>query len=198
MSIEPLEPPRYAEAGAMLARAFESDPLWRYLFPDASNRSEELVWFFERWARVIAPLGAAYITQGGEGVAMWIPPDHGHNISLWRLLRAGLGRAPFRFGIRRLPRAWRVQADAKRLMRADLTEPHWILDILAVDPPHQRSGVGTALLRPILERADREHTPCYVLTHKPENVAYYERHGFRLLHAPESAHSAYSLRRPAA
>lgn len=197
VDVELLVPARYAEAGAVLARAFYSDPVWSYLCPDAWRRRTHLAWLFERWARVVAPLGAGYITRGGEGVAVWLPPEHGPDVGLWTLVRAGLVWAPLRFGLGWLRRSAAIAADLARRQRADLDEPHWILDVLGVDPDCQRSGVGSALLAPVLARADAEALPCYVITHNPANVAYYQRFGFELLHVPDSHPRAISLRRPA-
>ena len=197
MIVKPLEPGRCATVGGLLARAFEGDPVYSYLLPNAEKRRAQLAWLFERWTRAVAPLGAAYITDGGEGVAIWLPPDHGPNVSLWRLLRGGLATAPFRLGIGQLPRAWRVYADLARRHRAELREPHWILDVLAVDPLYQGRGVGSALMQHGITQADQDHTPCYVITHNPANVPYYERFGFRVLHAAEGSRFAWSLRRPA-
>ncbi len=165
----------------MLTRAFMHDPSHEYLFPDMAKRESQLIWLFERWVRALVPLGAFYITEGGEGVACWIPPEHNPGLSLWAMLRAGMARIPFRYGLRWARRAWIVQADVDRLHHNDLKEPHWILEMLAVDPEHHRKGVGSALLKPMLERADRERMPCYVMTHNPINPAYYQRHGFQIL-----------------
>ena len=195
MDIEPLLPARYAEAGAVLARAFHNDPVWSYLCPDARRRPGQLAWMFERWARVAAPLGAGYIARNGEGVAIWLPPEHGPHVALWPMVRAGLIWAPFKFGLGWLRRSAPIAIDAARRQRADLASPHWVLDVLGVDPDCQRSGVGSALLAPVLARADAEALPCYVITHTPANVAYYQRFGFELLHMPDDRPRAISLRR---
>ncbi|MGZ5348523.1 MAG: GNAT family N-acetyltransferase, partial [Solirubrobacterales bacterium] len=45
----------------------------------------------------------------------------------------------------------------------------------------QRSGAGTALIRPGLERADAEGMPCYLETQRRSNIPFYERFGFELV-----------------
>ena len=57
-------------------------------------------------------------------------------------------------------------------------DPHWYLALLGVDPSCQRSGLGTVLLRHRLDRCDDAGEAAYLETQKPENVPYYERHGF--------------------
>jgi GNAT superfamily N-acetyltransferase len=67
-----------------------------------------------------------------------------------------------------------------KVEKAHPEEPHWYLACLGTDPPKQRTGVGTTLVGPVLERCDKEGLPAYLETQKPENVPYYERFGFRV------------------
>jgi GNAT superfamily N-acetyltransferase len=61
-----------------------------------------------------------------------------------------------------------------------ISEPHWYLNILGVRPERQRRGIGGRLLTHMLARLDRERIPIYLDTGRPENVPYYQRHGFVL------------------
>jgi GNAT superfamily N-acetyltransferase len=62
------------------------------------------------------------------------------------------------------------------------SEPHWYLALLGTDPVMQGRGVGSALLAPAMAQADAEGLPCYLETQKEENLAFYGRQGFDLLH----------------
>jgi ribosomal protein S18 acetylase RimI-like enzyme len=63
----------------------------------------------------------------------------------------------------------------------DCPWPHWYLLILGVEPDAQGQGMGGSLIAPILRRADDEGTPCFLNTHKPSNVAFYQRYGFTVV-----------------
>jgi MFS family permease len=52
-------------------------------------------------------------------------------------------------------------------------KPHWYLWLLGVDPDRQGQGVGSALLAPILARADAEGLPCALETLTERNVWFY-------------------------
>ena len=197
MEIRPLLPEDYGPVSRMCARAFERDPVWRHLFPDSRRRPRQLAWIFECWARIMGPMGTSYVAGDCVGTAMWFPPERGPHAGFAAQVAAGLWRAPWTLGPGFLWRGARIQHDMNRLHRAELDSPCWILDVLAVDPDCHRQGVGTALVGHMLERADRERTPCYVITHNPDNIAYYERHGFRLLHRAARGYLANSLRRGA-
>jgi len=179
ITIEPLKPERYLEASRVLARAFEHYALHDYILRDMPNRLEKLTWMFERWIYAVAPSVNAYITSSGEGVAVWLPPGHSSTPRLRDIIRTGLIWTPFKFSVRCLPRAIRVGLDVNRRIRERVL-PCWELDTIGVDPAAQRTGVGGLLIRHGLEQPDRDRIPCYVITHNPANVAYYERFGFKL------------------
>ena len=54
-------------------------------------------------------------------------------------------------------------------------EEHLFVWWLAVDPAHQRTGVGRALLNRVFEEAE---APVYLDTANPANVPYYAGFGF--------------------
>ena len=67
------------------------------------------------------------------------------------------------------------------IQRGQPTDPHWYLEVLSVRPEHQRQGLGSRLVTPILHLADRDHVPCYLETACPANVDYYQRFGFEVM-----------------
>ncbi|APU17590.1 MULTISPECIES: ribosomal protein S18-alanine N-acetyltransferase [Actinoalloteichus] len=75
---------------------------------------------------------------------------------------------------------------------------------IAVDPDYQGGGVGTALLRALLRRADEVSATTFleVRTDNRQAITLYERHGFEVVglrkryYQPSGA-DAYTMRRPA-
>ncbi len=63
--------------------------------------------------------------------------------------------------------------------------PHWYLQIIGVDPAYQGQGFSSQLVRPMLERIDREHLPCFLETNIEKNVAIYQRFGFGVVSEDE-------------
>jgi ribosomal protein S18 acetylase RimI-like enzyme len=77
--------------------------------------------------------------------------------------------------------------------------PHWYLFVIGVEPACQGQGVGGALLRPMLARADREAMPVYLETHKERNVSFYQHFGFAVAgegRIPGSNVTVYGMLRP--
>jgi ribosomal protein S18 acetylase RimI-like enzyme len=58
--------------------------------------------------------------------------------------------------------------------------PHYYLPFVGVEPEWQGRGLGTALMRPVLDRCDDEKLAAYLEASSPRNRALYERHGFEV------------------
>ena len=158
----------------MLARAFFSDPVATYLFPDDEKRVRQLGRFFAlQLRRIYLSHGVVETTATLSGAALWFPVG-GHLRSRRDL---GLGFAFARLlGRRLLPTRQLVQL----LGSHHPTTGHYYLGTLATEPAEQRRGIGSSLLRGMLRRCDEERHPAYLECSKAENVSFYESHGFEV------------------
>jgi ribosomal protein S18 acetylase RimI-like enzyme len=161
----------------VLARAFDDDPVPRWLFRGERRRRRALRVFFRiQLRRVYLERGEVWTTEDRSGAALWAPPD-GSRPGLRELLHL-LPVVPYLVGL------GSDAPDAARLLAAvDNARPrerHWYLATLGTDPDHQRSGVGSALVEAVLARVDAEGLPTYLESSKESNLAFYGRHGFEV------------------
>ena len=89
-------------------------------------------------------------------------------------------RLPWGFGLRGFRLLVAYDDVARRLHHQYAPEPHWYLSVVAVEPSQQGRGIGSALISPMLERADAERKACWLDTHQEQNVRLYKRHGFEV------------------
>ncbi len=68
-----------------------------------------------------------------------------------------------------------------RMEHRHLHEPHYYIPYVGVAPHAQGHGLGTVLLRPTLDRCDRERLPAYLEATSERNAALYARLGFEHL-----------------
>jgi ribosomal protein S18 acetylase RimI-like enzyme len=155
-----------------LAKAFADDPVKLHLVGGKQLPVERAAPFFRVIQTIQLPHGHVYTTDDHAAAAIWAPPGR------WKI--------PFRAIARHTPTflrlyGWRfvpnlaVLADMERLHP---DEPHYYLEIIGTDPAVQGRGLGTALMAPMVERADREGVGMYLESSKESNVAYYTRFGF--------------------
>jgi ribosomal protein S18 acetylase RimI-like enzyme len=163
-------------AGA-LARAFDDDPLSLYLFGGPRTRAAGLARFFTIQLRhTYLRHGEVWTTADRAGAALWAPPTMPRpgGMDLLRILPV----VPY------LSIWGRKTPDVVRLLaayeRARPRQAHWYLGTLGTDPDRQGQGVGSALLRVVLDRLDLEGIPAYLESSKERNLAFYSRHGFQV------------------
>jgi GNAT superfamily N-acetyltransferase len=171
----------------LLAAAFDDDPAYRALFPNASSRPPGLTDLFARNLRTHLPHRCSYVLSDGDDVVatVTVRPPGGIPISLSTMLRRGLIPFGVRHGLSSVKRLIALKGLYDRL-EADVANgmSHRLVHMMAVSPHRQGRGLGAELLRAALERsAGAKHAaslPVLLTTHSPRNVTFYERHGFRV------------------
>jgi ribosomal protein S18 acetylase RimI-like enzyme len=158
------------------ARAFFDDPLQVWALPDDTTRLAILERVYELLSRhASVPAGESYTDATRACAAFWVPPG---GFVLGREAAAAMAPILDVLGDDADTR-FRAAEDTMRAHRP--ADVHFYLQGLGVDPPRQEEGLGSAVMRPVLERCDVEGMPAYLETTKERNVGYYERHGFAVV-----------------
>lgn len=177
--IDTLERDAFERATRSLGRAFMTDPMFKWMFPDEARRSKAL----NRFLRVPLEYGLRYgrVSQSADGqaVAIWAPPNR--PVSMAGMVRAGFLAMPFRIGIGPFFKFAGANSTMEKIHHKYMPEPHWYLLIVGVDPELQGRGRGGALVAEGLAQADEANAPCYLETSEERNLAFYERHGFKVI-----------------
>jgi GNAT superfamily N-acetyltransferase len=166
----------------LLARSFYRQPHFVDLFPDPQVRARALPAVFAALCRDARRHGRIDLaTCDGElaGVAVWYPP-WSYPLSTSRKLLALPDIVRLALAARRrLPRVLQFQSTAATLHP---DPPYWYLAAVGVDPTMQGAEVGTQLLESGLAEADATGHACYLETHPPRLVSWYQRLGFGIRH----------------
>ncbi len=196
--VRPLLRGELRAATVVLVDALADDPAWTQVLPDRSTRRRALRSLL---AVALADAGPhARVAVAGErvlGAAVWQPPGR------YPMTGARQARAVPRM----LPMLLTAPRPARRIRRLGEAldavfprEPVRYLQVLGVAPDAQGRGVGARLLREGLGTADAAGEVVYLETGKEPNVAYYQRHGFRLVGPGGPAYpdgpTMWRLRRP--
>jgi len=194
VQIVPLRADRYAEASALLARAFHDDPAWSWVLPDPRRRALLLPWLF-RVAFETTEANGWTTPEPMVGCARWFQPG-APQVHLGALIGA-LVATPLR--LRGATRRFLSYGRAVETLRLEaVPELHWYLAGLGVDPSWRRQGIGAALLQPGIEASRRDGNPCVLLTNTEENLSFYARHGFEVVRegaTPGGGPPAWVMRR---
>jgi len=158
-----------------MGRAFLDYNLMAYAKPD--QRLAAVTSLYGAILKDCFSHGEVYAYGSCTGVAAWLPPACPAP-TFFRQARAGMLAIPWHFGLRGFRILDAYDKVARRLHHDHAPMRHWFLAAIGVDAGHQGQGIGSALMRPMLERADREGLHCWLDTHQESNVRLYQRHGF--------------------
>ena len=176
MAVRPVQEQDIGALALALTRAFHDDPVTRWVYAGEPKRPQWAERFFAWQLKRLLPQDVSWTTaDGAGGAALWALPDRWREsvretLSLARLTLPAV-----------LPRLPRVLRGLGQVEVRHPSERHLYLAVLGVDPELQGQGVGSALIRPGLDLCDRERLPAYLETGKEANVAFYGRHGFRVV-----------------
>lgn len=184
------------KVSAALADAFNNDPFYTWLVPGNLRLQARLRTMFEaEMDQYVMPNGTVWTTSGFDGAVAELPPG------AWEMPKSMTGKEALKwmraFG-RRLLLAGRVR---RAMEERHLREPHFYVRTVGVRATMQGQGLGSALMRPTLERADSAGLPAYIEASSERSAALYERLGFLhmdVLELPEGGPPLWLMRRPPA
>lgn len=173
LAVRPATAADRAQVAATLAAAFIDDPAMAYLFPSDASRPARLRQFFALIWRSEPDPATSFIAEGAAA-ALWRRPGEWRT-PVSRMTRLGLPLLRT-FGTA-LPRALRLQGTMER---HHPEPPHWYLEFVGCRPAAQGKGLGGAVIRAGLARADAAGIPCALETATASNVPLYRSLGFEV------------------
>jgi ribosomal protein S18 acetylase RimI-like enzyme len=157
-----------------LVAAFHGDPVMTWWVPDAARRLAILDAFFEVIVDVNQPHDGLYVTEPEPvATAVWVPPGCQPTGDAADQLVARLVYAAAKH-------ADRLLAALELMEEQHPLESHAYLFFLATRPEWQSRGLGSALMREVLDRCDRDGTPAYLEATSLDSRRLYLRHGFEV------------------
>ena len=159
-----------------IVRAFAADPLVRWFFPDDETYVQRASTFFGLLFDGRVDDGNVHVASDGAAVSMWDPPGGG-SIAQAELDRRWDAEFEPGAGPGERERLEAYDAAAEAMMSRGVS---WYLGVLATDPDHQRQGLASAAIAPVLERADHDRVTTHLETGAPENLVFYARAGFEV------------------
>jgi ribosomal protein S18 acetylase RimI-like enzyme len=156
-----------------ISRAFFDDPVWSWVFADASQRSA----YYAEWWQLSIGAGLRHesvlVTPACEAVAIWIPPGASEYTDDEEVRGEALQRRASG------ARGDEVVAAVAQFEEAHpRDEPHWYLSVVATSPAHRGRALGVGLIAHHLAVVDAAHLPAYLESSNPANLDRYRRLGF--------------------
>jgi ribosomal protein S18 acetylase RimI-like enzyme len=153
--------------------AFATDPVMRWLFPEAHHFIEHFPGLLDRYCGSAVPSGTTFVTNDLSGVAMWMAPGETPDEEVMGAFIAENIRPE-------------IHEDFFTLLgEMDSYHPHdepcWYLAAIGVDAAKQGRGLGSVLMKHATAMLDAAGMLGYLESSNPANISLYQRHGFEII-----------------
>lgn len=109
-----------------------------------------------------------------------ISPIKNSELSLWDFIQAGGLKLIFSNGLNFILRSLNYEKNCINIRQKFVSSNDWYIFQFGVSPLKQGIGLGSKIMKPVLEWFDSEDINCYLETQKRVNVDIYNHFGFSL------------------
>ena len=184
--------------GEMVSGTFADDASLQYLLGDVSEKARS------RYCQTTyrSMFGEAIMISADsqiDNLIVLCPPGY-RGIPTMRFLRNGGIAVAFGLGLGAMKRSIAFEKNAVAIRNRYSDDKTWYLMTFAVRAGKTHHGLGSEILRPVLDWMDKNHYSVYLETHKTVNVEMYEHFGFQVADicmVPGSQIKQYGMLRPA-
>lgn len=153
----------------LLAAAFFDDPVLSWAYPDPVRRRGILPAFFGAVIDACRGGDETYATDDDVAGAICLPPSREPDEAMIEAIEEISGEYT--------PRIFKL---AELTNAEHPVDPHYYVFFLGTRPESQSQGIGSALLRQLLEPCDQATLPAYLEASSERNKQLYLRHGFEV------------------
>jgi ribosomal protein S18 acetylase RimI-like enzyme len=175
----------------ILTKSFDSNKSVNYVVKQDKKREKRIRKLMDYSFELCWESGEIYLTPDKKAVALILLP-HNKKTSLKSIFQ-DLNLAISSIGITRVSKVLKLESTIKKNYPKCLM----YISFIGVSPESQRAGIGSSLLKDIIQLSNKRKIPIYLETSMSENVAFYEKHNFELYKQLEPEHVIYLFKRDA-
>jgi ribosomal protein S18 acetylase RimI-like enzyme len=165
---------------AMLARAFQDYPPYKFAIPDDERRRHRLPAMMTLNVKLGFYYGNAYATSPALEGGMLTMPYPGGEFTWWRLIRCGM-LSLMRGGASIGQNIGLVEETIATAHEELAPGPHIYIMMVGVDPENQKKGYASKLFQHVISFADDRQVPLFIDTCSETDVALYQHLEFEVV-----------------
>jgi GNAT superfamily N-acetyltransferase len=183
---------KIVDAAHLLSRSFHDDPMTVFLYPAGENIPYQ---FYILNVEHALMNGRAFTTPSLKGVAVW--RYFGNEVNPATKIQNDPRTHIKEFlDEKTLQKLMLIGKATNSMHQNSVVGMHYYLFFLAVEPEIQGKGIGSLLIQPMLQIANKKRLPCYLETMREKNLAFYAKHGFQIcseMQVPEKGPHIWGL-----
>ena len=174
----------------ILSRSFDDNKSVNYVIKQDGKRKERVRKLMEYSFDVCHLFGEVFLSDDKNGCALILLPDKKKTSFKSILLDVKLIFKSL--GLANIKKTLDRESKIKRLHSDGLMYHLWYI---GVEPGHQNKGIGSDLLRDVLNESDKTNRPVYLETSTTKNIIWYEKFGFRIYNELDLGYKLFLLKR---
>lgn len=167
----------FISAAKVMASAFFDDPAIRYLLGGEKEGISDWKYFYYILKSIHGKCIMLSTDKRANNLLILFPPQLKAIPTLRFLFGGGIGLCRS-FGLKLFFRSLNYEKNCKTIKNKFVTPQTWYCMCFVVSPTMQKQGLGSQLIKPVLEIFNERHIPLYLETHKAANVSIYTHLGF--------------------
>jgi hypothetical protein len=164
----------------LMSMAFHDDPSIRYLLGGQNMGSEDWRYFNTILKAVYTQCVMLSTDDKLNNLLILFPPQL-KTVPILNFFANGGAALPGRFSRGLLKRTINYENNCKSVKSRFITPETWYCMCFVVLPEMQGQGLGSSLIKPVLNALDSQNIPIYLETHKVINTETYKHLGFNMV-----------------
>ena len=159
----------------ILAESFNDNQSVNYIVKQDKKRNQRIRKLMAYSFDICYLYGEVYLTNDKSGCALILLPDKKKN-NLKSIL-PDIKLIASCIGISNIKKAMVRESKIKKLQPKKLMYCLWFI---GVEPDQQNRGIGSTLIKEVIEEAHSRQRPVYLETSTLKNIPWYEKFGFKI------------------
>ena len=174
----------------ILTNSFEANQSVNYIVKQDKKRVKRIRSLMDYSFEVCSMFGEVWISDDRRACALVLYPDRKRTTlkSIWLDLK-------LIFNCIGLSNVFKAMDRESKIKKIQPKERMCYLWFIGVNPIYQGSGIGSKLLREIIEESKMEDRPIYLETSTMKNLPWYKKSGFEVYNKLELSYTLYFLKR---
>ena len=174
----------------ILLKSFDDNKSVNYIVKQDGKRAERIKALMEYSFDVCHLYGDVFLTGDKKGCALIVMPDKKKTTLHSILLDTRLALSCI--GLLNLKRVMAREAAVKKLHPNGAMYYLWFI---GVDPSYQNKGIGTRLLKEVINEGSSKQRAVYLETSTLKNIPWYEKSGFTVYNKLDFGYELFCLKK---
>lgn len=174
----------------ILTKSFEDNKSVNYIIKQDKKRIQRIRKLMEYSFEMCYLFGEVFLSENKKGCVLIMLPDKKKTTLKTIMLDVNLILSSI--GLSNIKKALNRESKIKEFHSDKLIYYLWYI---GVDSKEQNKGIGSALMKGILQKSANKNRPIYLETSTLKNIPWYEKFGFKIYHEMDFGYPLFFMKK---